>query len=71
MDMEEVAGGGTADRDAADVGAVAINVQHSQTLDAPKVAATLAEAVVAEGFHRPQERFIRRRQLLCNLMHGT
>jgi hypothetical protein len=63
--------GGAVDRDVMDVGAVAINAHCSQTLDAPKVAETLAKAAVVEGFHRPQERFIYRHQLLCPLMHGT
>ena len=71
MEMEEVAGGGAADRDAANVGAVVITAHCSQTLDALKVAETLAEAAVAEGFHRSQERFIHRCQLLCHLMHRT
>jgi hypothetical protein len=71
MEMEEVAGGGAADRDAADVGVVIVNVHHLQTLDASKVAETLAKVKVAEGFHRPQELFIHTCQLLCHQMHGT
>ncbi len=71
MEMEEVAGGDAADRDTANVGAVVINAHCSQTLEAPKVAEMLAKAAVAEGFHRPQEHFINRHQLLYHLMHGT
>ncbi len=71
MDMEEVAGGGTADRDAVDVGVVVINTHYLQTLDATKVAETSAKATVVEGIHRPQEHFIHMRQLLCHQMHGT
>ncbi len=41
MEMEEeVTGGGAADRDAADVGAVIINAHHLQTLDTNKVVET-------------------------------
>jgi hypothetical protein len=71
MEMEEVAGGGASDRGAADVGAGVINAPYLQTLDATKVSEMSAEAAVAGEFHRPQERLIHRRQLLCHLMHGT
>jgi hypothetical protein len=40
MEMEEVAGGGAADRDTVDVGAVVIIAHHSRTLDATKMAET-------------------------------
>ncbi len=71
MEMEEVAGGGTADRDVVDMGVVIINAHLLRTLDAPKVVATLAEDAVGEGFHRPQECFIHGHQPLCHLIHGT
>jgi hypothetical protein len=71
MEMEEVAGGGAADKGAVDVGTGVINAHHMQTLDATKVSETSAEATVVGEFHRPQERLIHRRQLLCHLMHGT
>ncbi len=71
MEMEEVAGWGAADGDAADTGGVIINAHRSQTFGATKVVETLAKATVVEGFHRPQEHFIHMHQLLCHLMHGT
>ena len=71
MEMEEVAGGGAADRDVVDMGAGKINAHRLQTLDATKVLAMLAMAAVAEEFHKPQEHFMHRRQLLCHIMHRT
>jgi hypothetical protein len=61
---------GGAQQTGMDMGAVVLNAHRLQTLDATKVAETLAKAKVAAGFHRPQELFIHMRQLLCHLMHG-
>jgi hypothetical protein len=70
--MEEVAGGGAADRGTTDVGAGVINTHHSQSTDALMVLEALAEAAVAgDLFHRPQEHSLHRHQLLCHLMHRT
>jgi hypothetical protein len=71
LEMEEVAGGGAADRGMVDVGVGVINAHHSQTMNTIKVSEALAKAAVVQEFHRHQERSLHRRQLLCHLMHGT
>ncbi len=52
IEMEEVAGGGTAGRDTADAGADVISAHRLQTLNATKVSEMSAKAAVVGKFHR-------------------